>query len=285
MNPIPNTRSSKKFTGYAVAGAFLVLLLLPSVCSPSADLRVAVKYPEGILHAFLIVRTPDGKTLADGELTQYFTKNGRISSDTTFHFKDGSFLQETTVFSQHRYFRLISDHVIQKGAMFEHQMDLLIDGAAQQVTMRYSDRGSDKAEQSLSQHISMPSNLANGLFLTLIKNMPADVHQQTLALLAATPKPRMVKVQITREDEDVFSVGEATRKATRYRMKIDIGGIAGVVADVTRKQPPDSQIWILGGDAPVLMKWEGPLFAGGPVWRIDLVSPVGPKELSKQPAS
>jgi len=53
-------------------------------------------------------------------------------------------------------------------------------------------------------------------------------------------------------------------------------GVAGVVAPIVRKQPPDIHVWILGGEAPAFVKSEGPLYLGGPIWRIELVSPVWP---------
>ena len=57
------------------------------------------------------------------------------------------------------------------------------------------------------------------------------------------------------------------RKATHYILKVDIGGIAGVVAPLVGKQPPDSHVWILGGEAPAFVRSEQPLYNGGPVWR------------------
>jgi hypothetical protein len=39
------------------------------------------------------------------------------------------------------------------------------------------------------------------------------------------------------------------------------------------KQPSDAHVWILDGDAPAFVRAEQPLYAGGPVWRIDLASP------------
>ena len=38
------------------------------------------------------------------------------------------------------------------------------------------------------------------------------------------------------------------------------------------KQPPDTHVWVLGGEAPAFVKSEGPLYAGGPIWRIQLAS-------------
>ncbi len=53
-----------------------------------------------------------------------------------------------------------------------------------------------------------------------------------------------------------------------------IGGIEGKIG----KQPPDIHVWVLGGEAPAFVKMEGPLFYGGPIWRIELASPVWPKQ-------
>jgi hypothetical protein len=49
--------------------------------------------------------------------------------------------------------------------------------------------------------------------------------------------------------------------------------MAGVAAAVAEKEPPDYHVWIMKGEAPVFLKSEGPLYFGGPVWRIELASP------------
>ncbi len=56
-------------------------------------------------------------------------------------------------------------------------------------------------------------------------------------------------------------------------MKVEIGGLTGVVAPLLGKQPPDTLIWLIGGDAPTFVGSKGPLYGGGPVWTIKLVSP------------
>jgi hypothetical protein len=85
-----------------------------------------------------------------------------------------------------------------------------------------------------------------------------------------------VKLAITTAGEDPFSTGGITLKATHYVLKVEIGGIAGFLAPLVGKQPPDSQVWILDGTAPVFVKSEQPLYLGGPLWRIELASPVWP---------
>ena len=68
--------------------------------------------------------------------------------------------------------------------------------------------------------------------------------------------------------------GGASRKATHYVVKVELGGVAGVIAPLIGKQPADTHVWIMHGDAPAFVKSEGPLAPEGPIWRIELVSPV-----------
>ena len=62
-----------------------------------------------------------------------------------------------------------------------------------------------------------------------------------------------------------------------YVLKVEIGGVAGVLAPIVGKQPPDSHVWIASGEVPVFVRGEQPFYAGGPVWRIELASPTWPK--------
>jgi hypothetical protein len=258
----------KGIRSLALAGLLASALLLPSpVLSQSP---VAVVYPEGVVRGFLVLSTLDGKALAEGDVTQ-FARGDRVTSRTVLRFKDGSLNEETVVFSQRRTFRLISDHQVQKGPAFKQPMDVSVDGSTGQVTVRYSDDSGK--EKTVTDRLKLPVNVSNGMILTLLKNIRPDVPLTTLSMVAAAPKPRLVKLLISPEGEDSFSAGGSAHKATRYVIKVDIGGVAGVVAPLVGKQPQDTHIWILGGDAPSFAKSEGPLYAGGPIWRIELTSP------------
>jgi hypothetical protein len=231
--------------------------------------EVPVRYVEGLTHGFLALRTLEGKTLADGDLLQV-AQGDRVTTHVIFRFKDGSIHDETTVFSQGRTFHLLSDHLIQKGPSFEHPIDASIDASSGNVTVRSTDH--DGKEKVDTKHIDLPADVANGLIFILVKNIGAA--ETKVAMVATTPEARLVKLAMMRQGADPFSVGRSRRKAAHYVVKIEIGGAAGVVAPLLGKQPPDINVWILGGEAPVFVKSEGPLFYGGPIWRIELVSPV-----------
>jgi hypothetical protein len=72
-------------------------------------------------------------------------------------------------------------------------------------------------------------------------------------------------------------VAGSTRKATHYVVHVDIKGLAGLMAELVGKQPPDSHVWIMQDEAPAFVKSESPLYPGGPLWRIELTGPTWPK--------
>lgn len=240
---------------------------------------VPVRYAQGVIHAFVILRTLDGAAIADGELTQV-ARGDRVTDDTTLHFKDGSFHRETVVFSQRGVFRLLSDHVIQRGPAFKQAMETSLDASTGEFTARYMDGGTEK---TLRERIQAPPDLANGMIPVLLQNLRPGATQWTVSMVVATPKPRIVKLVISPQGEESFTIGSANHKATRYVIKVDIGGAAGVLAPLLGRQPPDMHMWIVSGDVPVFVKSEAPLYAGGPIWRVELASPAWPPDASQSP--
>jgi len=248
-----------------------VLLVSATLFKPRAleAEQIPVRYIEGTVHGFLVLRTQQGETLAAGDLIQV-VRGDRLISELTFHFKDGSLDDEVTVFSQRDHFRLLSNHHVQKGASFPHPVDLSIDTSSSEVQVRSNENGKDKVQ---TEHLDLPPDLANGMILTILKNIRPDAPETKLSYLAATPKPRLVKLTITPHGEDTLTTAGSPHKATHYVVKVELGGVAGVVAPIVGKQPQDTYVWILGGKAPAFVKMEGPLYQGAPIWTIELTSP------------
>jgi len=139
------------------------------------------------------------------------------------------------------------------------------------TTVKFTDEhGQQKLER---EHFTLRDDLANGLVSTLLKDVRPASPPAQLSMIVATPKPRMVTLKLRMPTEDRFSTGGIRRTATHYVLKVDIGGLAGFVAPVVGKQPPDVHVWILAGDAPAFVKSEQQLYAEGPLWRIELISP------------
>jgi len=188
---------------------------------------VTVRHTEGLVHGFLVLRTLEGNPVADGDLMQT-ARGGRVTSHFIFRFKDGSIQEETTVFSQRNTFRLLSDHLVQKGPAFKRPMETSIDVPSGRVTVRYTD--DDGKVKTLTERLQLPSDVANGKVFTLLKNVPPSVPRTTLSMVVATPKPRLIKLEITPQGEEPFLIGGSNHKATHYLVKVEVGGAAGLVA-------------------------------------------------------
>ena len=225
------------------------------------------------MHGFLAVRSEEGHIIASGDLIQ-FPRGGQIVSRLIFHFKDGSIDDETTVFSQRGNFRLISDHHIQKGPSFPHPIDLSLDSRSNEVTVRST--GKDGKEEIKTDHLDLPPDLVNGMVLLIIKNISPATPETKVSMLVATPKPRLIKLVITPQGKQPFSLAGSPRNAFHSEIKIELGGVAGMVAPLIGKQPPNIHVWMIGGQAPTFVREQGPFFQDGPIWTVELTNPIWP---------
>ena len=247
-------------TTLGAALALLFLLVAPFLAT--AD-PVAVKYTEGITRGFPVLRSLSGEKLAQGELIQFPRGGSVIESRMVFRFKDGSLYDERVVFSQRDVFTVLSYHILQRGPSFPEEIEATIDRATERYQVRY--RGDeDSPEETLTGEFAMPLDVYNGLLSTLMKNLPAG-DSTTVQIVAFTPKPRLVKMLLAPAAEDPLKVNDAAVIATRFLIRPQLGLFASLlVADI-----PDVKCWIVGGEAPAFLRFEGPLYFMGPIWRID----------------
>src|SRR5438105_13424428 len=120
---------------------FAVLLACISLLRVNAQPaeRVTVRHLEGLSNGFLALRTMEGKPRADGEITQV-ANDDHVTSRVFFRFKDGSIYDDTAIFSQRGSFRLLSDHLIEKGPSFKHPMETTLDASTGKMMIRYTDK-------------------------------------------------------------------------------------------------------------------------------------------------
>jgi hypothetical protein len=258
--------SDRGFFGECFA-ALAVIAVLASSCSLQGQ-ALKLRYRAGSEHGFLILRDPAGTILASGEITQVPYRH-QITLRVVFHFSDGSIDDETTVYSQGETIGLISDRHIQSGKSFPDPCDVMIDVPKQQVSVRSLSKNADEVK---TEHMDLPPDLSNGILFTLIQNMQADTPIE-VPYVALSPKPRMVKLAIAKGGEDRFKVGGRSYKAVKYDVKVHLGGVAGVVAPMIGKQPPDSHVWVTESKVPAIIRIDSALYTDGPIWSVQLASP------------
>jgi hypothetical protein len=227
---------------------------------------IPVRYVQGSSHGFAALKTLDGVTIATGESTQTVS-HGKVTSRLIFRFKDGSVDEDVTVFTQQGVFHLVSDHHIQRGPSFPKPIDFLIDMGTGDLIYKAEDGTITK------EHMDLPADVSNGLPPNLLLNILPTVPETKIAYIAPGKKPRLVHLSIKPTGTLSFRVGAFRRKATDFTLHVELGGVTGMMAPIVGKQPSDYHIWLEDGVPPAFVREEGPLYEGGPIWRIEQVSP------------
>jgi hypothetical protein len=260
------------FTWPGCQRCMLVLASAVLMAASSASLAsqpIPVRHPQGSAHGFLALRAQGGKLIAVGDVTQA-VHGDRVTSRVVFHFRDGSIDDDTTVFSQRRVFRLISDHHIQRGPSFPKSTDVIIEALTGKIISRAQDG------KTTENHLDLPPDVSNGLPPNLLLNFLSSTPETKLSFVAPTTKPRLITISIKPAGTVSFNIGGKTRHAIDYVLHAELGGLTGLIAPMVGKQPADYHIWILEGVAPAFIREEGQMYEGGPIWRVEQISPTFP---------
>jgi hypothetical protein len=246
-------------------GLLLLALFLLSATVLGAT-PVQVRLREGTVRGFLAVRTPAGARLGHGELVQR-PRGDEVENHLVLRFDDGSVHDEVTTYSQHGAFRLEAYRLTQRGPSFPGA-EIAFDRKSGRYQAKV--RGHVGApEEAASGELEMPADLYNGMALTLLKNLPPG-ETVTGELAAFTPKPRLLRMELSREGEDRVAFAGDPKQATRYLVDLEIGGLTGVAAALVGKRPPDLRYWLAAGEVPAFVRFEGAMFLNGPVWRVEM---------------
>jgi hypothetical protein len=244
----------------------LAAFVLVAGAGASGAEPVSVRLPEGNARGFLVLRSSAGAPLAYGELIQKPARDG-LESRLVLHFKDGSLYDEILTFSQKGVFRLERYHLVQRGPSYP-PTDVSFDRRTGRYKARIQDKKGDP-EKTAGGALEMPADLYNGMALTLIKNLPAG-HRASGQLVAFTPEPRLLRMEVGPEGTDKARVSGGTRDVTRFLVKLDIGGLTGVVASMIGKEPPDLRYWLVPGEVPAFARFEGAMYLNGPLWSLEM---------------
>jgi hypothetical protein len=225
------------------------------------------------MRGFMAVRSEAGALLGYGEFVQV-AHGDRVTLRITLRFRDGSLDDETAVYTQHRVFQLVTDHHIQHGPFFAKSLDLTVHADGDIVVSTVDKDGKHETE---TNHIDLPSGTTNGMLETLLVNVPPNAPEFKLPMIAPSGKGRLIQLAVSPDGEGTFScVAGSRRKASIFRIKMELGGVAGVVAPLIGKQPDDIFVWVLEGEVPAIVRVVGQLSEGGPVVSIELAGTAFP---------
>jgi hypothetical protein len=252
----------------------VIIAMIGLMGSLAGTAPIAVRFPQGIAHGFLLVRSSAGEIIGHGEMTQVVKEGDLLDSRLVFNFKDGSLHDEKVTFSQQGVFSMLRYHLVQRGPSFPDQIEVSIDRKTAEYKVR-SRSGEEGKEEVLAGVLTLPKDVYNGIFVTMLLNLPKGASEM-VNFLAFTPAPEIFKLELQLTDEQhTVQIGELSRKAVHYVFKPDIGMIRELLGKATGKIPSHFHYdcWILADEVPSFVRFEGPLQLMGPVVRIELLSP------------
>jgi hypothetical protein len=248
-------------------------VLLAAVRHEANDAPVPVRFPEGMLHGFLVLKNQDGTIIARGDQLQT-PRKGFVDSRMVFRFTDGSLLDERVVFSQDKVFTVHEYRLIQRGPAFAEDAEAYFERASRKYRVQTTDRDDGEVDVTEGDLDEMPANLSNGMVIILAKNLAPD-RGATVRMVAFTPSPKLIGLELEPVGTERVSFGAETKPVTRYAIKPKLGFFLKVGAKLTGRDPPDSHAWIVTEDLPAFAKFVGPLSMSGtgPIWRVELTAP------------
>jgi hypothetical protein len=242
--------------------------IVPRIAAAAA---VRVRFPEGSAHGFVVLRGTNAEVLGHGDWWQ-IPSGYRLEVHLRFQLTDGSVSHETFVLAQRRVWTLLSYRSVQHGPRFPRDIEAHVERETGRYAVQTHDRDTGETRRDEGT-IDLPDDVyALGLLAMLLKNLgPGET--MTAHALAFTPKPRILKLDVTPEGEDTLTIEGLERKTARYVAKAALGGALGAVASVAGKQPPPLRYWLAGDPVPTFARFDGPLYPDGPIWRVELAAP------------
>lgn len=216
----------------------------------------------------MVARSETGKVIANLEFSQ--AVNGdEVTMHAVYRFLDGSLDDEETTYTQQGRFRLIRNHHIQSGPFFARPIDFTIDAASGVVTSRSVDKNG--RTHTVSKHMALPDDLANGIVGTLLLNVSPDTAPFRVGMLAPVGSGRLIRLLISPAEKQTVRLSNQIFPATVFRIHPELGGFVEFIASLIGLKPKDVMVWVLEGDDPAVAVIEGQLGGSGPVISSDLV--------------
>jgi hypothetical protein len=257
-----------------IAAVIVVALLAGLQCSrPAEAATVPVRFQEGSIHGFLVLRNAADSVLAHGDLLQ--TAEGMsIQSRMVFRFTDGSHFEERVHFTQSGVFQMQSYNLEMRGATFPHDQKISMQRETGEYRVETTPRGGEGAEVHEGT-MELPTDVYNGMIITVAKNLTSQSLTR-VHYVAFMPEPRLIELDLAVGASATVMLGTESRSAAHFAIKPQLGGLTQFFAKLLGKLPPDNHVWIMTGDVPAFVKSVGALYMDGPEWRIELAVPRWP---------
>lgn len=249
------------------------LLARPRTAGDDSGGMIPVRYSEGSVHGFLVLKDLSDNVLAYGDEVQ--TADGSlVQTRMRFDFPDGSKFQEDVWYSQDGVFRLKRYTLSAEGPAFQGSQKYVLDAE----NGRYQIEVRKSGEKAVNDEgdIKLPEDVYNGMASTVAKNILGRGNVR-VHYVAFTPKPRVVEIEFASGGQEKIYLGQTSRPAQHFVIKPDLSLLLKIGAALTGQTPGDSHLWIVTDTVPGFVRADATLVPDGPVRRLELTAPRMPE--------
>jgi hypothetical protein len=229
--------------------------------------QIPVRHVQPPEHELMVARSENGRVVARIEFKEE-VQGDEVTMRLIYRFVDGSIDDEATTYTQQGTFRLVRNHHIEQGPFFARPIDFTIEASTGTATSRTT--GKNGEIHSNTEHIDLPSDVANGFIGTLLLNVPPNTKPFRVGMLAPVFGGRLIRLLISPEGEKAFQKSGQTLKATVFRIHPELGGFTGMIALLFGLQPRDVMVWVLESEEPAVVRIVGQLGGSGSVLSSEL---------------
>lgn len=255
--------------------ACLALAFLP-ISAGAVELR----WPEGTLRGFPVIRDARGGLLADGNLTQW-VEHGNLHVKGVFDFRDGRRVEEEAQLRQQPILEQLRwTWTERRGQEMLRRFEVDFATGAAKAQKR---EGDELKHWEETLEIKPGTTFAGVGFMFAVKNLRdrLDAGEKVqLTAVAFTPKPRTATVTISHEAVERLHMDGRSLEADRFLIHPEVPAIAKIFV-----KAPDQHLWFYRSPPPALLRAEGPLAEpDDPIVHIDVLRGTSPAEARPAPA-
>lgn len=229
---------------------------------PPAQLR----WREGDLAGLTWIVSPDGrKVIGVVELHQYFEKDV-LRIRRVARFFDGSSDEDQLEVRSGKTLETIGGRMIIRDTKARPTVDLTIDIAGDRI---HGFSGLGKEREEYDEKVELSSATYWGpLVFVLVKSFEQNASENRLVFqtVVATPKPRVLDMELLRQDKAQIRLRGTTIPATKYVLRPTINP---VIDPIVRMFAPDTFFFVQDGKPPSWVRFEGPRNYAGQKIRIE----------------
>jgi hypothetical protein len=230
----------------------------PEIVRPAptvVELEVPETAPlEGDARGFPALRDTGGRTLADGEFTQWIERE-RLHSKIRYTFEPGHWIEEHSVIRQEP--KLVQERwswVEVQDEAIQRRFD--VDFLSGNATGEKLEKGEF---QRWSEHVDVEPGhaFAGAAWALAVKSVRSRLlrgEKLEFQTVGFTPRPRAATVEISYVGLDRLPMAGRNLEGDHFRIHPEIPWIARAFVDV-----PDSQIWLTHPSPAAFLRFEGPL--------------------------